>query len=68
MIWFVVRGKSTTILNFLKRKNIDISNVNTNDASFPTTSSVDIAISKNPQTKFQKIKFDEINIGSLVLI
>ena len=43
--------KSTTNLDFLKRKNINNSKANTDNPSMPT-SSVDIPISENPQTKF----------------
>ena len=57
--------KSTTNLDFLKRKNINNSKANTDNPSMPT-SSVDIPISENPQTKFRKIQFDEIKIRYLV--
>jgi hypothetical protein len=57
--------KSTTNLDFLKRKNINNSKANTDNPSMPT-SSVDIPISENPQTKFRKIQIDEIKIRYLV--
>jgi hypothetical protein len=57
--------KSTTNLEFLKRKNINNSKANTDNPSMPT-SSVDIPISENPQTKFRKIQIDEIKIRYLV--
>ena len=57
--------KSTTNLDFLKRKNINNSKANTDNPSMPT-SSVDIPISENPQTKFRKIQIDEIKTRYLV--
>jgi hypothetical protein len=57
--------KSTTNLEFLKRKNINNSKANIDNPSMPT-SSVDIPISENPQTKFRKIQIDEIKIRYLV--
>jgi hypothetical protein len=57
--------KSTTNLDFLKRKNINNLKANTDNPSMPI-SSVDIPISENPQTKFRKIQINEIKIRYLV--
>ena len=58
--------KATTKLDFIKRKDINNSKVNTDDPSMMTFS-VDILISEKSWIFFlQKIEIKEINISSLV--
>ena len=51
-------SKSTTILNFFKRKNLNNSEVIADDARLPTPS-VDVPISENLQTEVPNVTIDE---------
>ena len=51
------------LMTFFKRKNTNNSEANTDDASEPT-SSVNFPIYDNLQTKFRRIKTNEIDISS----
>ncbi|KAL0012916.1 hypothetical protein SO802_008024 [Lithocarpus litseifolius] len=54
----LIMSKSTTILNFFKRKNINNSEVIVDDARLPTPS-VDVPVSKNLQTEVPNVTIDE---------
>ena len=51
-------SKSTTILNFFKRKNLNNSEVIADDARLPTPS-VDVPVSENLQTEVPNVTIDE---------
>ena len=51
-------SKSTTILNFFKRKNLNNSEVIADDARLPTPS-VDVLVSENLQTEVPNVTIDE---------
>ena len=51
-------SKSTTILNFFKRKNLNNFEVIADDARLPTPS-VDVPVSENLQTKVPNVTIDE---------
>ena len=51
-------SKSTTILNFFKRKNLNNSEVIADDARLPTPS-VDVPVSENLQTEVSNVTIDE---------
>ena len=51
-------SKSTTSLNFFKRKNLNNSKVIADDARLPTLS-VDVPISENLQTKVPDVTIDD---------
>ena len=51
-------SKSTTILNFFKRKNLNNSEVIADDARLPTPS-IDVPISENLQTEVPNVTIDE---------
>ncbi|XP_023875743.1 uncharacterized protein LOC111988194 [Quercus suber] len=51
-------SKSTTILNFFKRKNLNNSEAIADDARFPTPS-IDVPVSENLQTEVPNVTMDE---------
>ncbi|XP_059455941.1 uncharacterized protein LOC132186133 [Corylus avellana] len=57
-------GKQTTMVDFFKRKNAQISKANVGDALLPTPR-VDIPTFENPPTKSRKVDVNEIDISSL---
>lgn len=57
-------GKQTTIVDFFKRKNAQISEANVGDALLPAPK-VDIPTFENPPTKSRKVDVNEIDISSL---